>query len=207
MVDDVVHQLYLATTGALEALRARTRPRDGTSGPTFPGVGITADADLVVDGLLLDFKSTKHPFARGLSKHTANQLLGYLLLDTADRYRIDTLGLYLTRSGVLASWPVEDYLNLLGTCRRDLPTLRTVFAELLAGRQADVIPYDQEEEGQAHELLERLAPVIEVGHCPVCAQLLPDSARRPRKYCSRWCTGRASTIRKRQNPTPGGPAV
>ncbi|OEJ22574.1 hypothetical protein [Streptomyces subrutilus] len=161
----------------------------------------------MVDGLLLDFKSTKHPFARGLSKQTANQLIGYLLLDTTDHYQIDTLGLYLTRSGVLASWPVEEYLSLLGTCRRDLAVLRTVVAELLAGCQADAIPYDQEEEDQANELLERLVPVIEAGHCPVCAQPLPASARRPRLYCSRWCTGRASTIRKRQNPVPGRSAA
>ncbi|WP_331738795.1 hypothetical protein [Streptomyces sp. NBC_01276] len=49
---------------------------------------------------------------------------------------------------------MEEYLNLLGTCRRDLPTRRTVVAELLAGCEADAIPYGQEEEDQAHELLE-----------------------------------------------------
>ncbi|GHE78751.1 hypothetical protein GCM10018785_53610 [Streptomyces longispororuber] len=197
MVDDVVHQLYLATTGPLEALRARTRPQDCLGGPTFPGVDITADADLVVHGLLLDFKSTKHPFARGLSQQTANQLIGYLLLDTADRYRIDTLGLYLTRSGVLASWPAEEYLDLLGTCRRDLTELRTVVTELLAGCQADAIPYSQEEEQQARELLERLAPVIAAGHCATCAQPLPSSTGRPRKFCNPRCRAREQTLRRK----------
>ncbi|WP_331738792.1 hypothetical protein [Streptomyces sp. NBC_01276] len=33
MVDDVVHQLYLATTGPLEALRAAPRPRTAPAGP------------------------------------------------------------------------------------------------------------------------------------------------------------------------------
>jgi hypothetical protein len=47
--------------------------------------------------LLLDFKSTRHP--RSLRQAEAWQLIGYLLLDTADQYRIDTVGLYLTRSG------------------------------------------------------------------------------------------------------------
>ncbi|MFE3995496.1 hypothetical protein ACFXPW_27925 [Streptomyces goshikiensis] len=102
---------------------------------------------------------------------------------------------------------MEEYINLLGTCRRDLATLRTVVAELLAGCQADAIAYGQEEEDQAHALLERLAPVIDAGHCPVCAQPMPDSARRPRSYCSRWCTARATTILKRQNPAPGRPAA
>ncbi|MEV0449874.1 hypothetical protein [Streptomyces sp. NPDC050600] len=197
MVDDIVHQLYLATTSPLEALRARTQPQGCTGGPTFPGANITADADLVVDGLLLDFKSTKHPFTRGLSQQTANQLVGYLLLDTSDRYRIDTLGLYLTRSGVLASWPVEEYLDLLGTCRRDLTTLRTVVAELLTGCLADAIPYSQDEERQVRELLHRLAPVIPADHCPTCAQPLPPATRRPRKFCNPRCRSREQTLRRK----------
>ncbi|QNP68007.1 hypothetical protein [Streptomyces genisteinicus] len=53
MVDDVVHQLYLATTSPLETLRTRTRAKDCPGGPTFPGAQITADADLAADGLLL----------------------------------------------------------------------------------------------------------------------------------------------------------
>ncbi|WP_424893320.1 hypothetical protein [Streptomyces sp. XH2] len=195
MVADVVAQLYQAAEGPLEALRRRTSPQDCIGGPTFAGVGISADADLVIDGLLLDFKSTKRP--GHLKKRTAWQLLGYLLLDTPDRYRIDTLGLYLTRSAVLASWPVEEYLDLLGTCRRHLPSLRAVLAELLAGCPADVVPCDHEEESRADRLLQRLAPVIEPGHCRVCAQALPKSLRRPRDFCSRWCSVRAQTLRKK----------
>jgi hypothetical protein len=144
MVTDVVAQLYKTADGPLKALRHNTLPKDCVGGPTFDGVDITADADIVVDGLLLDFKSTRHPHI--FRKDVAWQLLGYLLLDTPDRYRIDTLGLYLTRSGVLATWPVEEYLDLLGACRRDLPVLRAVLAELLAGCMADVVPYDLEEE-------------------------------------------------------------
>ena len=87
---------------------------------------------LRVDGLLLDFKSARRPLAE-MSQRTAWQLTGYLLFDAADRYRIDTVSLYLPRSGVLASWPVDDFLTLLGTCRRDLTELRGVFGELLAG--------------------------------------------------------------------------
>ncbi|WP_316784319.1 hypothetical protein [Streptomyces sasae] len=127
MVSDVVAQLHKAANGPLQALRARTTPEDSVSGPTFAGAQITADADIVVDGLLLDFKSARHPLAE-MSQRTAWQLAGYLLLDTVDRYRIDTVGLYLTRTGVLASWPVDDFLALLGACRRDITELRGVFA-------------------------------------------------------------------------------
>lgn len=168
LVADVVAQPYRAADGPLAALRADTEPKDCIGGPTFEGIDITADADLVVDGLLLDFKSTKHP--GHLAKHTAWQLLGYLLLDTPDHYRIDTLGLYLTRSGVLANWPVDEYLDLLRTCRRDLPTLRALLAELLESCPADVVPHGPEDEGRTRRLLQRLAPAIAPGHCLVCAQ-------------------------------------
>ncbi|MCX4791582.1 hypothetical protein OG369_37430 [Streptomyces sp. NBC_01221] len=79
-----------------------------------------------------------------MSQRTAWQLTGCLPLDAADAYRIDTVGLYLTRSGVLASWPAEDFLALLGACRRDLSELRGVFAELLTGchrRRASSAPW------------------------------------------------------------------
>lgn len=99
MVADVLAQLYEAAEGPLEELRSRTVPRDCIGGPTFAGVELSADADLVVDGLLLDFKSTRRPSC--LDKRTVWQLVGYLLLDTPDRYRIDTL------SGLLAVNPAH----------------------------------------------------------------------------------------------------
>lgn len=148
----------------------------------------------VVDGLLVDFKSTRHP--RRLEKHTLWQLVGDLLLGTLDRYRIDTLGLYLTRSGILTSWPVDAYLDLPGTCRSDLATLRALLAELLAGCPADVVPHGQEDEGRARQLLERLAPVIAPGHCLVCAQAMSGPSLRSH-YCSRWCGARSQTLRKK----------
>ena len=197
MVADVIAQTHQAAHGPLEALRARTRPGDCVGGPTFPDLDITADADIVVDGLLLDIKSTQHP--HHLSMNAAWQLLGYLLLDTVDRYQIDTLGLYLTRSGVLVSWPVEEYLTLLGTRRRELPELRTVLAELLTGCPADTVPSTREEETHTRQLLERLTPTIGPQNCRVCAQPLPDTTAPgpPRAFCSRWCGIRAPTLRKK----------
>ncbi|MFF5130972.1 hypothetical protein ACFY41_29120 [Streptomyces syringium] len=204
MVTDVVAQLYKAAAGPLDALRARTRPEDCTPGPTFPTDRISADADLAVDGLLLDFKSTR--YSRTLRQAEAWQLLGYLLLDTADQYRIDTLGLYLSRSGTLASWPVEEYLELLGACRRDIAEFRGAFTELLEGCTADAEPYEQEEEDRVRLLLRRLAPVAAPGHCLVCMQRCPDSGRRLREFCSAWCRSRAQTLRNK-GLLPGGPAL
>lgn len=206
LVADVTNQLHAAAHGPLAALRARTRPENCVGGPTFAGAQITADADLVVDGLLLDFKSARRPLTE-MSQRTAWQLTGYLLLDAADRYRIDTVGLYLTRSGVLASWPVDDYLALLGACRRDLTELRSVFGELLAEcrGQADARYFAKEEETErVRQLLERLAPVAGPGCCPVCTQPLPESTRRPRKFCTSWCRDRDKVLRRR-GLLPGGP--
>lgn len=203
MVADVVDQLYKAVEGPLEALRASSRPEDCTPGPTFATDRLAADADLTVDGLLLDFKSTRH--ARTLRQTEAWQLVGYLLLDTEDRYRIDTVGLYLTRSGTLASWPVEVYLELLGACRRDLAVFRSVFNELLEGCTADTEPYKQEEEDHVRSLLQRLAPVATPGHCPVCTQPFA-SGRRSRSFCSAWCRGRAQALQRR-GLLPGDPGL
>ncbi|AEM88530.1 hypothetical protein [Streptomyces violaceusniger] len=202
MVADVVAQLYKAARGPLEALRARTRPEDCVPGPTFPTDRITADADLAVDGILLDFKSTRH--TRTLRQAEAWQLVGYLLLDAEDQYRIDTVGLYLSRSGTLASWPVEEYLELLGACRRDIAVFRAAFTELLEGCTADVEPREKEEEDSVRRLLQRLTPVAAPGHCQVCTQRCPDSNRQPREFCSAWCRGRAQVLRNK-GLLPGGP--
>ncbi|GAA1150284.1 hypothetical protein [Streptomyces javensis] len=202
MVADVVAQLYKAATGPLEALRARTRPEDCTPGPTFPTDRITADADLAVDGILLDFKSTRH--TRTLRQAEAWQLIGYLLLDAEDQYRIDTVGLYLSRSGTLASWPVEEYLELLGACRRDIGVFRAAFAELLEGCTADAEPREKEEADRVRRLLQRLTPVAAPGHCQVCTQRCPDSNHKPREFCSTWCRGRAQVLRNK-GLLPGGP--
>jgi hypothetical protein len=135
-----------------------------------------------------------------MSQRTAWQLTGYLLIDAADGYRIDTVGLYLCRSQVLATWPVDDYLALLGTCRRDLTELRGVFGELLAGcrGKADTRYAGTKREAErVRQLLEHLAPVAGPGCCPVCTQPLPESARRSRRFCTAWCRDRNTVLRRR----------
>ncbi|MFJ8827672.1 hypothetical protein ACIREE_38775 [Streptomyces sp. NPDC102467] len=206
LVVDVTAQLNKAAHGPLQALRARTGPEDCIGGPTFASSRITADADIVIDGLLLDFKSARRPLTE-MSQRTAWQLTGYLLLDAADRYRIDTVGLYLTRSGALVSWPVDDFLALLGACRRDLPDLRHVFSELLTGcrGRADARHAGTRRETERiRQLLEHLAPVAGTGCCPVCTQPLPETTRRPRKFCTAWCRDRDKVLRRR-GLMPGSP--
>ncbi|MFI9365944.1 hypothetical protein ACIG5E_33570 [Kitasatospora sp. NPDC053057] len=196
LVDDVTAQLDHAATGPLQALRATTDPADCKGGVMFAGIDITADADLLADGTLIEIKSTRHPHR--FEKATAWQILGYLLLDTPDHHRIDTVGLYLTRTATLATWPVEDYLALLGARCRDLTQLRATFAELLINCTADQEPFELDEQYRVQRLLERLATPVPAGHCPVCAQAMPPAfTGRARRYCTNWCGRRAPGLRQR----------
>ncbi|GAA2753470.1 hypothetical protein [Kitasatospora cinereorecta] len=197
LVDDVTAQLHLAATGPLQTLRATTGLAHCKGGVMFAGIDITADADLLAKSTLIEIKSTRHP--RRFEKATAWQILGYLLLDTTDHHRIDTVGLYLTRTATLATWPVEDYLALLGARSRDLPQLRATFAELLTDCTADQEPFEIDEQRRVQRLLERLATPIPPGHCPVCAQTVPPPASpgRARRYCTDWCGRRAPGLRLR----------
>lgn len=197
LVDDVLAQLHAAEDGPLDDLRRDSLASACVGGPTFDGsTDVKADADLIADGLLLDFKSTRTVSA--FPQSTVLQLLGYVLLDYSDRYRIDAVGVYLTRAAALISWPVEQYLALLGARRRDLIELRALFAELLGqpGWHADEDPR-ADRLPDIERMLAKLAPVIPDGCCRVCAQPLSAAALAGgrRAYCSHYCGTRAKTLR------------
>lgn len=74
-----------------------------------------ADADLVVDGTLIDVKTTKRP---KLQREQYHQLIGYYALHRLDgvfgyprRRRITTLGVYFSRYGVLWTVRVRDVIR------------------------------------------------------------------------------------------------
>ena len=87
-----------------------------------------ADADFIVDGLLLDCKATTMPTRLGSTE--IGQLAGYLLLDYHDQYRITQVGLYLSRQGVVIAWEVPEFFRLLGA-DTPLPQLRGRLREYL----------------------------------------------------------------------------
>ncbi|MFI0447467.1 hypothetical protein [Actinomadura sp. 6N118] len=166
--DDLLRQLHAAEGGPLDNPRAATAPDACWSG--FDGsMHVSADADLIADGILIEFKITRR--VHDLPLPVILQLLGYVLMDFVDRYKIDTLGVYLSRAGALITWPLEDYLALLGARRRNLTELRAVFAKLLAylGCRAADDPLPDQLDG-VRQLLAGLAPVIPAGCCRVCAQ-------------------------------------
>jgi hypothetical protein len=122
---DLEVQVRLAES-ALAEIRSSTTEAVCLAGPIFLGgrdVG-GADGDLIIDHLLLDVKSTSRP--EFLSDSMIYQLAGYAILDYEDEYEIHDLGFYLSRIGWLKTWPIEEFLRLLG-CRSSMPQLRTAF--------------------------------------------------------------------------------
>ncbi|MEV1248700.1 UvrD-helicase domain-containing protein [Nonomuraea sp. NPDC050022] len=121
-ITDINRQMRLAasTFAPLRSLPKHAK----TCGPVFAGSADIggADADFVLDGLLLDCKATIYPHKLGAAE--VYQLAGYLLLDYDDRFHIDRVGLYLSRQGGLITWEVQEFLHHLGATQ-PLAYLRT----------------------------------------------------------------------------------
>ncbi|MER7848318.1 UvrD-helicase domain-containing protein [Kitasatospora sp. NPDC096077] len=121
VVEDLRRQMNLAEE-PFKAFRSLP-PEDRICGPVFAGSADIggADADFIVDGLLLDCKASTRP--QRLGRDEIYQLAGYLLLDYDDDYGIDRVGLYLSRQGHLVVWGVDEFLARLGA-RTSLTGLR-----------------------------------------------------------------------------------
>jgi hypothetical protein len=88
-----------------------------TLNPTFDGSHAIggADADLIVDGLLVELKTTSQDSFERVDH--VYQLLGYALLDYSNIYAIDRVAVYLARRGVLVSWELDELLETCCTAR------------------------------------------------------------------------------------------
>jgi len=111
-----------------------------------------ADADLVVDGTLLELKTVKTPV---LNKTTVWQILGYLLADTSDRHRIRKVGWYFSRHGYLWRLPVEELLARLHGSVVDLAWARAEFADLLAPPAREHSTSEQTRDSWVNPTIER----------------------------------------------------
>ncbi len=125
-----VAQVFLGQDWPWE--RSPQTPSPWWSNPTFAGSHDVngADADLIVDGCLIDIKTTIDPTR--LDREWVYQLLGYVLLDYYDWYGLNTIGIYLARQGRLIRWSLTEWLPIL-TGRRDvsLAGLRVELREVL----------------------------------------------------------------------------
>ena len=82
-------------------------------------------ADLIVDGCLMEIIASVKP---EIESPSLWQLAGYLLLDSKDRYKIRSVGIYMARQGKLLQWPIDDFLRLLtGSDTVSLAQLRQEF--------------------------------------------------------------------------------
>ena len=88
--------------------------------PTFDGshdIG-GADADLIVDGTLIDIKAT---ITQKIRPDWLWQLLGYVLLDYSDHHRINSIGLHMARQGIFFQWDLEEAMR--GLCLGEPPSI------------------------------------------------------------------------------------
>lgn len=102
-------------------------------GPTFAQSAALrgADADLIYDGTLLDLKSSSQ--ARIVGRDEVWQLVGYLLADTDDLYRIAHVGFAALRRRRSIFWRAGDLISqLTGGQPHTVEQLRQEFAVLLA---------------------------------------------------------------------------
>lgn len=89
-----------------------------------------ADADVVLDDLLLDAKVT----TRRLDRPAFFQLFGYLLADTNDELGIRRIGLLLPRIPTLVQWSADEALACASSApRRELKAWREEFATVVQG--------------------------------------------------------------------------
>jgi hypothetical protein len=107
-------------------------------GPTFAGsVDLAADADLIAGGLLLELKvnlgdrNSDGGRRCSLDRQTVYELLGYLLLDYEDAYRIEALGVYSARYAHLAIWPLAELLDVLAGGPVDFAQERAEFRQIV----------------------------------------------------------------------------
>jgi hypothetical protein len=98
-----------------------------TLNPIFAGgsdVG-GADRDLIVDGCLIELKTSKQ---KTLNPLWLRQLAGYLLLDYTNQHKIESIGIYMARHGMLFAWLVPTFIRTLtGDHTVTLPELHKEF--------------------------------------------------------------------------------
>lgn len=108
--EDVRELRALAAIVPLELFKAK---RQCLLNPTFGSASHLiggADADIIIDGTLIDVKTTK---AFAVEEKHHHQLMGYYILsviegDGTSMYGIERLGIYFSRQAHLEVWPVRD---------------------------------------------------------------------------------------------------
>ena len=113
-VDDLLTLYQYIPTNVFQGREVSLNPdvsilnRDCYPKPAKPwDGGIKADADVIIDELLIDVKTSTKKMTTTLPLQDFCQLIGYYALTVlADKYRIKRLGIYYARFGYLFEFPV-----------------------------------------------------------------------------------------------------
>ena len=87
-----------------------SKPQFGSTFWASPWIG-GADADLIDEGCLIDIKCGKKIEATKFLR----QAIAYAMLDVEDDYRLDSVGIYLARQGILWKIALEDVARYYGS--------------------------------------------------------------------------------------------
>ena len=122
--DDAVDDIVAVSGAFVDVAGHLLHGLPAVMNPVLGRPPIAADADLLVDGLLLEIKTSKQPRP---DREWVYQLVGYLLLDIDNRYRIERLGFYLSRVPALLDWNASELLEALAGRHLDVDELRSGF--------------------------------------------------------------------------------
>ncbi|RAO63884.1 hypothetical protein [Micromonospora saelicesensis] len=136
---DEVADLIAMRDVAAECLLPTLPAGPVATGSTFDGsADLQADADLIVGGILVDFKAGQgsRPRADGsraavLRREDLDQLLGYVLLDYSDAFALHSVAIYAVRYGHYTVWPLADLCTKLAGRPVNLRVLRQEFTQVV----------------------------------------------------------------------------
>ena len=136
MVQDLVDLLALAQDELLPRIAARDDAL--VIAPVFNGSRhVAADGDLVSGRTLIEIKTNvvlgvgERRYPR-LDRSTIRQVLGYVLHDTSDEYKLTKVAIYQARYGYYAEWDLNHFLEFIAGVPVDLADLREQYALLLS---------------------------------------------------------------------------
>lgn len=138
--DDAVRQLRALVPLAVDVVQPSLKAPLAL-GPVFDGSALcAADADVIANGLLLDFKTSvgvkvDRPGGRAdrLDLNDLYQILSYALFDFSDSYKIRRVGIYSARFGHLVTWDLRTLLEKLAGRTLDLSAARARVRQVLRG--------------------------------------------------------------------------
>jgi hypothetical protein len=126
--DEAVKDLLSLTKAAITSFTPH-RDKNIIPNPSFKGSNDVggADADIIIDNWLIDFKTVKEP---SLKRDMLYQLVGYAILDYDDRYKISHAGFYLSRAPAFLQFEINQMIDTMSQGKETLFGLRFQFQQL-----------------------------------------------------------------------------